>query len=94
MKFDSTDLRKFDPEQQDLLLAEMQRDSLNLVQNAAALADRESAKVAFAAITNARARLVNKIEIVQSRRADEEESQPICNVIGAFNDVLAKHRPR
>ena len=65
MKFSTpTDISKFDPEQQDALLAEMQAEALRDFQAASIIADRAKATTAFAHAAKARN---NLLEIIGAR---------------------------
>jgi hypothetical protein len=62
MKLESdTDIVDFNPEQQDALLAEMQRDALRVFRSAVTIADRANATTAFADASRARLELVDFI---------------------------------
>ena len=58
----NTDVAEFDPEQQDTLLAEMQKTALADFEAAATLAERATAACAFADVAQARNNLVDAVE--------------------------------
>ena len=63
-----TDITEFDPEQQDALLAEMQRQALADFESAATVAERGLATRAFADATAARSGLAESVARIRHQR--------------------------